>query len=404
MTNDFFILLRAGLWQKAATDTGGFAEAAGNDAALKGAVLSSAPDWEGIYTLANEQAVTGIVTDGIVVMGLEKAVPQAIGDKFIADASYITSTNLKTNAVQMRLCRMLEDAGLSYVILKGQEAARNYPKPLLRVSGDIDILLPPEQYGKAKELLHNIGVNPTDKPLAGEYSIYVDGIQVELHNNIYAGINPRCAKGFDALAQSVFSGRKRAGADVEATLTPGADAPFVPSDDFNAIYLLVHAARHLGSFGISLRQVLDWVMHLSARNSNINHAELGRTIAALHLRVLYDLFSAFAQEYLGAPAEIFETAGIPGATDAPAPHPATGELWSIIRRSGNFGCIGPYAGKHFRSHVHERLYRTRFLLGQAREIKNLDSEFGRYLTRREIRGFFASIGRAFTGRNTATTE
>lgn len=335
--------------------------------------LSAAPDWECIYTLSNQQAVTGIVADGIVVMGLEKSVPQPIRDQFIADTSYITSTNLKTTAVQTRLCRMLEEADLFYVILKGQEAARNYPNPLLRVSGDIDILLPPDHYERAKELLLPIGTNSRDKALAGEYSIYVDGIQVELHNNIYAGINPQCAKGFEILARDVFSGRKRS----------AAEAPFVPSDDFNAVYLLVHAIRHLGSFGISLRQILDWVMHLSAHSSTINHEELGRTIDALNLRGLYGLFAAFAREYLGASAGI-----ISGS------HPETDGLWSIIQRSGNFGCISPYAGKRFRSCLHERLYRTRFLLSQAREIKHLDKEFGSYLTRREICSFFNSIRRA----------
>ena len=367
-TSDFFILLKAGMWQKAEGS------------------LSLTPDWEGIYTLANQQAVTGIVADGIVVMGLEQSVPQPIRDRFIADTSYITSTNLKTVAVQTRLCRMMEEAGICYVIIKGQEAARNYPNPLLRVSGDIDVLLPQNHYERAKELLLKIGTNPTDKSLAGEYSIYVDGILVELHNNIYAGINAQCVNGFEALARDVFSGRKRAVPDA------GSDVPFVPSDDFNAIYLLVHAIRHLGSFGISLRQILDWVMHLSARSGTINHAELGRTIDALHLRNLYGLFAAFAREYLGASDEALGASGgiVPGT------HPATGELWSIIRRSGNFGCISPYAGKHFRSHIHERLYRTRFLLGQAREIKHIDDEFSRYLTRRVTADFFDSLRRTFT--------
>lgn len=350
-SSDFFILLRAGLWQKSDEQ------------------LSANPDWQLIYTFAAQQAVVGLVADGISVMGLDGAVPAAISQQFIADTSYIFKNNLKMMAVQTKVCRLMEEKGLEYVVLKGQGVAQAYPKPLLHFSGDIDLLLAPQQYEAAKMLLMPIGSNANDKAAAGEFVIHIDGVIVELHSNIYAGINDHCAEHFPSLCCDIFSSARRSG--------EREDAPFVPSADFDAVYLLVHTIRHLGSFGISLRQIADWTMHMHRWRDSIDMARFNEAIDALHLRNLYTLFAAFAYEYLDS--------------GVPASHPAVLVLWDMVEKSGNFGCLSKYKNKRFYGRVHERLYRTYFLLGQSQRIRRIDPEFADFLKKREFKGFSSSI-------------
>ncbi len=340
MQRDFFTLLNAGLQLQPFED-------------LK---LSPNPDWQHIYTIANQQTVTGIIADGISSLGIQSTLPPEILNQFVCDTTHIARTNLKMLEVQAKVCRTLEQNDLLYVLLKGQCVAQCYPNPLSRISGDIDILLPPDHYEIAKRLLTDIDTNPTDKPLAGEFSIFIDNVQVELHDNIYAGINSHCVSRFPELTARLFTERRR--------LSTLPDAPYVPSVNFDAIYLLLHTARHLGSFGISLRQVLDWQMHLLKYKDQIDHKWLNDTIDRLHLRNLWTRFS----DYENDP-----------------------ELLSIIMASGNFGCISKYKSKRFSNKIFERIYRTHFLLQQANKIGVIDREFAKYLRKREIKSFFQSI-------------
>jgi Uncharacterised nucleotidyltransferase len=49
--------------------------------------------------------------------------------------------------------RLLRDAGIEPILMKGWAVARHYPQPMLRAYGDIDLLVRPEEYRAARQAL-----------------------------------------------------------------------------------------------------------------------------------------------------------------------------------------------------------------------------------------------------------
>ena len=81
--------------------------------------------------------------------------PNATGtDKKHADCP----AKLPTVILQQFLITLLEEAGISVLLLKGWQTAQLYPVPEARKSGDIDLLIPdPAQFEQAVCVLENHG-------------------------------------------------------------------------------------------------------------------------------------------------------------------------------------------------------------------------------------------------------
>lgn len=315
--------------------------------------VSVCPDWKEIYGLASRQGVAALAWDGAAVLNLQERVPEEWGERFAGVMARIVAANVKANERVNNVCRCLEENDVKYVLLKGQGVGRSYPLPWLRMPGDIDILVERGELVRAKELI-------------GEMDVAVD-----LNDRVCAEVNDNAVRWFDVLTENRFETRRRAGGMD--------DAPFVPSATFDAWYLLIHTARHLGSFGVTLRQVVDWVVHVTARREDIDWKEMERGVKLMHLEKLYNLFTAFGREFLGA--EMMNA----GKTEG------TERLWRTIERCQGLSRVSCYGDRRFENRVSERLFRSCVLMKQALRVLPMDREFGRFLLRKELRKFFVSI-------------
>lgn len=379
---DFFRLLRAGLWQSV------------NEP------LSETPDWTYIYRLACEQTVQGIMADGIALYKAEYPDIQKNMqgyDEFLNQCAQIIRQNYKVNHVQAKVCGMLEAAAIDYVVIKGQGVAQCYSKPMLRCSGDIDLFFSEQNYERAKQLLKPLSAAVEDKPLTLECALAIGEVDIELHGAMTSGIN----KAADAHLQTIL--RKVISEDDTRSIAIGTCEITLPSANFDAIYILTHTIRHLGAFGISLRQVIDWTMHMHAAGSLIDRARLQSDVEAMHLGKLWRLFSRFAVEYLGAPEEDFALCG-ENSNGKAEPSDETGKLWQLIRVSGSFGHKNPYFAHLHAGRLNERLARIYYHIRQALKLRSFDREFSSFLLRKEIKDTLEAPFRFLFGRKTKITE
>ena len=60
---------------------------------------------------------------------------------------HLVTSNRQMQAVD-ELCKAFEESGVDYMLLKGCNMKRLYPKPEMRAMGDADILIRKEQYDK----------------------------------------------------------------------------------------------------------------------------------------------------------------------------------------------------------------------------------------------------------------
>ena len=199
-------------------------------------------DWNAVLKEAEDQAVLGIVI-GIAPTDVQK--------DWKAKASAGTAHFVRILHYQEELYKLLKDHDIPMVILKGCAAAIYYPNPSLRAMGDIDFLVPPEHFDRAKELLAQNGYEIEDDPRAPRHMhVHKDGISFEQHRFFSSeGIE---VEGYITEGISEIEERSIYGS-VFPMLTKLA----------NGLVLLGHMVQHLKT-GLGLRQVIDWMMFVHA--------------------------------------------------------------------------------------------------------------------------------------------
>ena len=306
--SQFFALLRAGLWNEVPARE----------------PFAGGVDWETLYTLAFQQTVVPLVTDGVNRLPREflPAEPERL-DPFLGDMMATATRNRVLDAFIPKLFGALRD--IPVVLVKGQSLAADYPDPERRQPGDIDLLLAPASYEAAKAVL----LPKATKVLEEERSIWHQGmrfrsIEVEIHGSISTLMSRKLDRKLAALLEEQFDGRA-----FPAVPIGGTDIP-VPEADFNAVFVFVHFLQHYWSGGVGLRQLVDWMTFVSVHKREIHPVILETRLKDLGLLRVWRTFTGFAQEYLGCPAEKLPLAAAPDAGK-------NARIWRYIRRCGNFG-------------------------------------------------------------------
>ena len=307
--SQFFALLRSGLWNEVP----------------ERAPFAGGVDWESLYRLSFAQTVVPLLTDGINRLPQEflpMGRPERL-DPFLADLMATAKRNRTLDAFIPKLFHALD--GIPTVLVKGQSLAQDYPDPERRQPGDIDLLLLPSSYEAAKAVL----LPKATKVLEEEGAIWHQGmrfhsVEVEIHGSISTLMSRKLDRKLAALLEEQF----QAGSFPTVSIG-GADIP-VPEAGFNAVYIFVHMLQHYWSGGVGLRQLIDWMTFVSVHKREIHPVILEKRLEDLGLLHVWEVFTGFAQEYLGCPEEKLPLAATPDAgKDA--------RIWRYIRRCGNFG-------------------------------------------------------------------
>lgn len=187
------------------------------------------------------------------------------------------------------LCKLFDDAGLPYALLKGTILSRLYPKAEYRRYGDVDILINDSaSFQKATELLLHAGFQqvPSSSDHHLEFLLTKGGhaYTLELHQHITHS-HDRLAL-YDAI-NHLFD-----------TISLASPLSFT----FEALYLLLHMLKHLLNSGFGIKLLCDWVVYLEAYGAAIDNNELKRILEELNLTTFAWGITSFCRRYLGLQA------------------------------------------------------------------------------------------------------
>ena len=199
-------------------------------------------DWNEVLKEAEDQAVFGIVID---------VAPADVQKKWEVRASAGTAHFVRILHYQEQLYKLLKENDIPMVILKGCAAAFYYPNSSQRSMGDIDFLVPPKHFDRAKALLEQNGYAIKDDPRAPRHMhVLKDGISFEQHRFF-------SSEGIE-VEEYVIEGLS----EIEERNIYGSIFPMLPKLA-NGLVLLGHLVQHLKT-GLGLRQVIDWMMYVHA--------------------------------------------------------------------------------------------------------------------------------------------
>lgn len=275
--------------------------------------------WNKVYAELQAQAVVGITAP---VAARHGEIPENLRRKWTSLQKPFAIKYVQMAAGQSETCQLFQEAGIRVAVMKGMAAAIYYPVPEYRVMGDVDLLVSPEDYERAANLLKNNGYmleGGEDEPYHTALSKY--GILYELHKSP-AGTHIS-DKG-KAVAEYILSGLDH----IEVNTLGQDQFPVLPWQQ-NGMELIWHIRQHLYN-GLGLRQIVDWMMFVSNMLDDDKMLEYKSALQVCGLYQLAIVVTKMCQKYLGLRTENITWC-------SRADEGLCDDLMDFIMGQGNFG-------------------------------------------------------------------
>ncbi len=147
---------------------------------------------------------------------------------------------------QNEVCRVLDENGIEFVLLKGAVIRDYYPEPWLRSSCDIDILVKEEKVGAAAELLVKELEYSCERKTKHDYPLNSNtGVHVELHFSLFE-------EGEVIASEAVLN---RVWSELEEL--DGYKNGYKLKNDLFLAYHISHLAKHIRYGGCGIKPILD---------------------------------------------------------------------------------------------------------------------------------------------------
>lgn len=276
-------------------------------------------DW---LALAREAYAQSVLILFFETVSDYERMPEPIYQKLFQLARQCTAHNLQTEHTQAALVNTLESGAHPYVILKGEAAAAYYPRPELRLLGDVDFLLQEDHIQAVTEKLKQQGYELTQTDQQYHQSFLRGKEQMELHYEISGIPVGKAGTAVREYLASVFEERKLTQREGRAYYTP------CPAH--HGLILLLHMQHHMQSHGMGLRHIMDWACFVARTAGDAFWQErllpLLRGIGLLrYCQVMTKMCSMYLQTACPAWAECAE-------------EDLCRELMEDLMAGGNFGC------------------------------------------------------------------
>lgn len=234
-------------------------------------------DWNIVFDLSIRHGVVAIVVDGIQqcreklsenLFLLESIEYEDLKYKWLGYTMYYEGLNKQKLMRINCLSKFLLDNGLNMMILKGFGLSLYYPHPAYRPLGDLDIYIMGEDLNlssRADMLVKSQLKIDVTKSKIGHHSHFdYQGLSVENHyefSNTYFGGESNYY--LERTLKELSTENPRKFGDI-----------YLPSVNFNAVFLMWHMATHLCSERITLKQLCDWMLFINVEHDNINWSRI----------------------------------------------------------------------------------------------------------------------------------
>ena len=289
-------------------------------------------DWNLVMKMARQQTLLGLVADAVQMLPVDHRPSAEVIQKLqVFMMRNIQSHMLITNRLRETV-EVLRSAGIEPVLFKGHGLAANYPDPMSRQCGDIDLYVGKVQYDKAVEVcMKYFGKGDHNAESVKHYHLENKGVTVELHRIAETIPGIAANRRYQAWTVGNLQPSNLRNVDIEGVKVS------LPPHGFNAIYVMNHAWHHFVVGGIGLRQLCDWTVYIHRFHSEIDKAQLQSDLKSFGLLKVWHMFAWIAVNKLGLPADECPLYEGRYAKDAE-------KMLEIIWGDGNFGAYAEGKG------------------------------------------------------------
>ncbi len=228
--------------------------------------ITPGTDWKAVFTEARQQTVLPLAVEAASLLPEEIKPPDVAFSRAFNQVILQLAENERIMAAQDDLVKVLNQSGVPYAILKGSSVAALYPKPELRVQGDIDVLINEKDYKRALEALSLKGYQHTPRNPSYDEMFYKDSVKIEIHKAISDLPSGEVGDLIRTKLSSALVG-------VRNDVMDGHAFP-VLQDRYQMLSLILHMRFHMLGTGLGLRQLCDYALFLYHVDRNTWNADI----------------------------------------------------------------------------------------------------------------------------------
>lgn len=201
-----------------------------------------------VYALSKAHDLAHVVGDALFKNGVE--VPAEIKAKFLKQQNLAVFRYERIKFELEDICAFFDEKGIPYMPLKGSVIRKYYPRPEMRTSCDIDILVKKKDVDKAVSLLVKEKGYTKEKEEPHDISLFsASGVHIELHFRLKDEDD-----GLSSLADEFFS-------KIWSMSELDKKCRYKMQDEVFMTYVIFHMAKHFVLGGCGLRFFLDlWIL------------------------------------------------------------------------------------------------------------------------------------------------
>lgn len=245
----------------------------------------SADDWRSFFRLCQYHQILPMIYDIVYGCPAFAAFPQQ--EMQAVKGQVIRQVMVQSRKTEefLLLYKKLLGEGLTPLVVKGIICRNMYREPDYRCSGDEDVLIPKEQFGKCSELFLANGMkmlNPeADPEKEGEVPYYKAGgaLHIELHKELFASESEAYGD-LNGLFEGVFE--RAIQEEVQGVKI------YTMSHTDHLLYLILHSFKHFLHSGFGIRQVCDIVLYAETYGADIDWNYILESCRGIHA----DVFAA----------------------------------------------------------------------------------------------------------------
>lgn len=192
-------------------------------------------DWMDLYNIASNHEI-----GGIVFFQCKSFIPNSAIELFRSSYSATMFFHANRKTLRDQVVNALTDKGIPHFTIKGAHVASYYPNPALRTSGDIDLVVHPEDRDKVYDMLVDMGFTPPYKKTLNEWKIWKNNIELELHSALVYKSSHFSQKQYDFFYNCWNY--------VENNTL---------NINFHFVFLIIHIYKHFKTTGLGIRQFID---------------------------------------------------------------------------------------------------------------------------------------------------
>ena len=263
-------------------------------------------DWPSLYLQSSRQGLNALAVDGLQLLierGSEAFFTEETQTEKMQRMQWLGQVvayermYAKHEKAMADLARLYASRGIRMMVLKGLGLSLDWPVPNHRPVGDLDIY----NFGRWCEadalVEEKCGIKVDDGH--EHHTVFrFKGVDVENH---YDFINTKAHRDAPKIERILKALAEKGCKEIEVQ---GARI-YLPSADFNAIFLMRHMGQHFAGEHLNLRQVLDWGFFMRAHCREVDWKEASDFLKEIGLYTFFHQINAICIDYLGFAEDVF---------------------------------------------------------------------------------------------------